>query len=214
MKYICQICGYVYDEDKEKTPFAELPDDWKCPICKASGSEFKRNEDEDNTNKQMAATSVPPEEIKLTELSAGQMAALCTNLSRACEKQYKAKEAKQFAELAEYFAAIEPTLPNANLENMIAMLNWDISTYPGTRAQADADHDRGAARSLVWGEKVSRMLASLLERYQAEGEKMLSGTKIWLCTACGFVYIGDTAPEQCPVCKVPDWKFEEIRGRA
>ena len=26
MKYICQICGYVYDDAKEKTPFAELPD--------------------------------------------------------------------------------------------------------------------------------------------------------------------------------------------
>ena len=33
MKYVCQICGYVYDDAKEKVPFAELPDDWKCPLC-------------------------------------------------------------------------------------------------------------------------------------------------------------------------------------
>ena len=31
MKYVCQICGYVYDDDKQKVPFEQLPDDWKCP---------------------------------------------------------------------------------------------------------------------------------------------------------------------------------------
>jgi rubredoxin len=32
MKYKCP-CGYIYDEEKEGTPFAELPDDWECPEC-------------------------------------------------------------------------------------------------------------------------------------------------------------------------------------
>ena len=41
MKYICQICGYVYDDAKEKVPFAELPDSWKCPLCGAAKSDFK-----------------------------------------------------------------------------------------------------------------------------------------------------------------------------
>lgn len=39
MRYICQICGYVYDE-AENAPWAELPDDWKCPLCGASKSDF------------------------------------------------------------------------------------------------------------------------------------------------------------------------------
>ena len=30
----------------------------------------------------------------------------------------------------------------------------------------------------------------------------------------GFVYVGDAAPELCPVCKVPSWKFEKAEGRA
>lgn len=30
----------------------------------------------------------------------------------------------------------------------------------------------------------------------------------------GFVYVGDKAPELCPVCKVPGWKFEKMEGRA
>ncbi|MGM9662470.1 MAG: rubredoxin-like domain-containing protein [Oscillospiraceae bacterium] len=26
--------------------------------------------------------------------------------------------------------------------------------------------------------------------------------------------MGDAAPELCPVCKVPSWKFEKVEGRA
>ena len=40
MRYTCSICGYVYDEEKEKIPWAELPADWKCPLCGASKSDF------------------------------------------------------------------------------------------------------------------------------------------------------------------------------
>ena len=32
-KFKCSVCGYVYDEDKEKTKFDDLPSDWKCPLC-------------------------------------------------------------------------------------------------------------------------------------------------------------------------------------
>ena len=39
MRYVCSICGYVYDE-AENTPWAELPDDWKCPLCGAAKSDF------------------------------------------------------------------------------------------------------------------------------------------------------------------------------
>lgn len=38
--YTCSICGYVYDGD---TPFEDLPDDWKCPICKQPKSVFKKS---------------------------------------------------------------------------------------------------------------------------------------------------------------------------
>ena len=36
MKYVCQICGYIYDDTKEKVPFEQLPADWKCPLCGAA----------------------------------------------------------------------------------------------------------------------------------------------------------------------------------
>lgn len=42
VKYVCSICGYVYTGE---TPFEELPDDFKCPICKQPKSVFVKKED-------------------------------------------------------------------------------------------------------------------------------------------------------------------------
>ena len=211
MKYICQICGYVYDDAKEKVPFAELPDDWKCPLCGAAKSDFKP---EANGDEKKEVTALEPMEADLEKLSAGQLAALCSNLARGCEKQYKQEEADLFKQLADYFTAVVPAVNDASVEKLAKELQTDADNYAAVRATADANADRGAARVCVWGEKVTRMLSSLVNRYLNEGEAMLKDTNIWVCTTCGFVYIGDTPPELCPVCKVPNWKFEKIEGRA
>ena len=211
MKYICQICGYVYDDAKEKVPFEELPDDWKCPLCGAAKSDFKP---EANGDEKKVVTAIEPMEADLEKLSAGQLAALCSNLARGCEKQYKQKEADLFKQLADYFTAVVPAVNDASVEKLAKELQTDANNYAAVRATADANADRGAARVCVWGEKVTRMLSSLVNRYLNEGEAMLKDTNIWVCTTCGFVYIGDTPPQLCPVCKVPDWKFEKIEGRA
>lgn len=211
MKYVCQICGYVYDDAKEKVPFEELPDDWKCPLCGAAKSDFKP---EANGDEKKVVTAIEQVEADLEKLSAGQLAALCSNLARGCEKQYKQEEADLFKQLADYFTAVVPAVNDASVEKLAKELQTDANNYAAVRATADANADRGAARVCVWGEKVTRMLSSLVNRYLNEGEAMLKDTNIWVCTTCGFVYIGDTPPELCPVCKVPDWKFEKIEGRA
>ena len=211
MKYVCQICGYVYDDAKEKVPFAELPDDWKCPLCGAAKSDFKP---EANGDEKKVVTAIEPMEADLEKLSAGQLAALCSNLARGCEKQYKQEEADLFKQLADYFTAVVPAVNDASVEKLAKELQTDADNYAAVRATADANADRGAVRVCVWGEKVTRMLSSLVNRYLNEGEAMLKDTNIWVCTTCGFVYIGDTPPELCPVCKVPNWKFEKIEGRA
>ena len=48
MKYVCSVCGYVYDEEagapdngiEPGTKFEDLPEDWKCPRCKQPKSKF------------------------------------------------------------------------------------------------------------------------------------------------------------------------------
>ena len=34
----------------------------------------------------------------------------------------------------------------------------------------------------------------------------------WVCPVCGYIHEGDTAPEFCPVCKVPGSKFKKVEG--
>ncbi|MGC9367557.1 MAG: rubredoxin [bacterium] len=49
-KYVCKLCGYVYDPEKGDpdngvnpgTPFSEVPDSWVCPICGAAKDLFKK----------------------------------------------------------------------------------------------------------------------------------------------------------------------------
>ena len=38
-KWVCTVCGYVYDGD---IPFEELPDDYVCPICGEPKSAFEK----------------------------------------------------------------------------------------------------------------------------------------------------------------------------
>ena len=52
MKYVCKVCGYVYDEalgDPDNgsaagTKFEDLPEDWTCPLCMVGKDEFEAEE--------------------------------------------------------------------------------------------------------------------------------------------------------------------------
>ena len=51
-KYVCALCGYVYDPAKGDpdngvdpgTSFDDLPDDWECPVCGAEKGDFEKEE--------------------------------------------------------------------------------------------------------------------------------------------------------------------------
>lgn len=48
-KYMCSVCGYVYNPNngdpsqgiKPGTAFEDLPDDWTCPVCGSSKDKFE-----------------------------------------------------------------------------------------------------------------------------------------------------------------------------
>jgi rubredoxin len=50
LEYICNACGYIYkevdgDPDSGLAPgtrFADIPDDWECPLCAVTKSDFVR----------------------------------------------------------------------------------------------------------------------------------------------------------------------------
>ena len=207
MKYICSVCGYIYDESSQAVSFSDLPNEWVCPLCGAPKALFNVKEEE-KTQVEFKAI-----DEDLTELSIGQLAALCSNLARGCRKQYKEEETLLFDKLSDYFTASVKPIDDVTVEKLATKLSEDIDLYPSVRATVDSQKDRGAARVCVWGDKVTRILDSLVSRYLKEGEKMLEGKNIYVCSVCGFVYIGDKAPDLCPVCKVPSWKFDKVEGR-
>ena len=210
MKYKCKICGYIYDDDKEKVPFDQLPDTWKCPLCGARKSDFSPV-----TEEKKKETVIEEDIGDMEGLSVAQMSALCSNLAKGCEKQYMFEEMEKFNELADYFAAVSPPSDNDSIDDIAKMINEDLDgNYPLVSSKASTAGDRGALRICAWGEKVTRMLDSLVQRYLEEGEEMLKDTQIWVCTICGFVYVGDQPPALCPVCKVPSWKFKRMEARA
>ncbi len=205
-KWICQICGYVYDEEKEGVPFSQLPDSWVCPLCGADKASFSP----EGGVEEKPQAPMPVIHEDLEELSPGVLAAVCSNLARGCEKQYQAEEAALYQQLADFFTAAAPSAPQNTLEDLSSLVSQDLSQgYPTLRSAAKAEADRSTQRICVWSEKVT-----LLKRYQKEDETFLQDTRIWVCSVCGFIYVGDSAPDLCPVCKVPAWKFDVVEGRS
>jgi len=49
-RYVCTICGYVYDPEQGDpdndvdpgTKWADVPDDWQCPVCGAGKDDFEK----------------------------------------------------------------------------------------------------------------------------------------------------------------------------
>lgn len=217
-KYVCSICGYIYDEAlgipeagiEAGTLWNQVPSDWVCPLCGASKAEFNKQGGTGETTKLVGNIEIP-DDVK--EMSPMEISALCSNLARGCEKQYKPEEAELFTQLAQYYKAKSAPAKESDFAKLKESVAKDLEeTFPAVHAVATRDKDRGALRALVWSEKVTRILNSILIRYEKEKETMIEDADVYVCTICGFVYIGDHLPEVCPICKVPNWKFEKVGG--
>jgi rubredoxin len=51
-KYVCTVCGYVYDPEQGDpdsgvapgTKWDDVPDDWVCPVCGAAKEDFEKED--------------------------------------------------------------------------------------------------------------------------------------------------------------------------
>ena len=150
--------------------------------------------------------------VPVGKLSFLQMSALCSNLSKGCEKQYRLEEAGLFSDLADYFAGKSEPLEGNGLADIGNLIENDINKQFKTAGDiVRGEGDRGALRALVWGEKVTKIIKTVLMRYEKSGNNLLEDTKIHVCEICGFIYIGEEPPEVCPVCKVPRFKIAQVK---
>lgn len=221
-KYICSICGYVYDEAKgipddgipPGTKRDDLPDGWVCPDCGAPKVMFDEDisESVDGVLEETVTVKSPVEDSEIRGLSFGEMSALCSNLSKGCEKQYRPEESELFGKLAEYFDKKAGVPDGKEFKDISDLIQQDLNTgFIDANKVVAKEMDRGALRALVWGEKVTKIIKTVLMRYDKNGTGLLKETNIFVCEICGFVYIGDEPPERCPVCKVPNMKIAKVR---
>lgn len=204
VKMKCSICGYVHDE-ADGLMWDDLAGDWVCPWCKAEKSAFVVD-GEAAAAKEVDTSALETEDKELSPL---ELSALCSNLAKGCEKQYLPEQAELFTKLAAHYKGkAEPQA--GDMAKLLELVNEELATtYPLVEAIGTKHGDRGALRAYTWGVKVTMILQSLLERY---ADTDMANTGVYVCTICGFVYVGDAPPELCPICKVPQSKFEEIGG--
>ena len=143
-EYVCSVCEYIYDEAKgipeagiaPGTSWGDLPDNWTCPQCGATKAEFTKQgeptaSDEKNPISQIEASS------DFKEMSPSEIRALCKNLARGCEKQYKPEEAALFNELADYFKVAATPAKNPDFDQLLVLIEKDLEDYlPNAKAVA------------------------------------------------------------------------------
>lgn len=154
-------------------------------------------------------------EDEMREMSPEELRALCSNLAKSCEKQMRVEEAALFTKLSAYYGEQSQHQESGSLQALSSLIEEDLSEgYPEVNKVIKQEADRGALRALVWGEKASKFLKSLLTRYEKQGNKLLENTSVFVCDICGFVYVGEKPPEVCPVCKVPSFKILPVKKEA
>lgn len=68
LQYICNACGYIYQEEEGDpdsglapgTRYADIPDDWECPLCAVTKSDFVLYQAPDPTQRQCQTAATRP----------------------------------------------------------------------------------------------------------------------------------------------------------
>ena len=214
-KWKCKICGYIYEG-------AELPADFKCPICKQPASAFEKVEEAPAAGASPYAGTKT--EKNLQEAFAGESQARNKYTFFALVAQREGYE-----ELAELF------LKTARNEQEHARVWFQELGHIGTSAEnllaaAEGEnyewtdmYDRMAREADEEGfhdlADRFRMVGAIEKRHEERYRKLLndvqmkqvfekSGQAMWECRVCGHIVVGAKAPEVCPVCKYSQAYFE------
>ena len=100
--------------------------------------------------------------------------------------------------------------------NVIDVMETETHTiFLGEVTNADDYSDENPMTYKYYHEKLkgsSPKNAPTYEEKQDDEKKLDKKTKKWKCKICGYVYEGDTVPEDfvCPICGQPHTEFYEV----
>jgi rubrerythrin len=145
------------------------------------------------------------------DMAPAALSAVCSNLSKACAKQLRKREADLFKSLSDYFNSRVIQVADADLNQLEAIAKQELAKdYPSLMVVAEEAGDRGTQRALTWGKKVTSIHTSLLARYQKQKDALLENNNLYVCEACGFIAVAAAVPDLCPICKAPAARFTKI----
>ena len=111
-KYVCSVCGYVYDEEKEGKAFSELKE---CPVCKQPASKFTRQEE----------TAASEKKAKKAEKPAGKKQDSAGDMDLAYDSTFTREDSscRYMAEIHEM--AVTGESIHAAMGTQMPMPSWD-----------------------------------------------------------------------------------------
>ena len=149
-------------------------------------------------------------EEKVASFSRPALSVIFSNIAKAAGKQQLSEKEGLFNALANKFRT--PESEEGEFQDFKDLINKDLSSnYPELQSKAEKVGARGVLRAIRWGQKVSTLQKSLVDRYTAKGEALTENKELYVCEACGFIYLGMKVPEICPVCKAPKSRFSSIK---
>lgn len=208
-KFICTVCGYVYEG-------TEAPAE--CPICHAKADKFK---------------TFAPAALKGTKTEENLKVAFAGESQAHTKYLYYASKAKKdgYEQIAAIFEETarnekehakmwfkflhEGDIPTttANLADAANGENYEwTDMYDRMAREADEEGFPEIARQM-------RGVGAIEKRHEERYRKLLQnindevvfsrdGDCIWVCRNCGHLVFGKKAPEVCPVCRHPKAFFE------
>ena len=217
-KWKCKVCGYVYEGE-------ELPEDFKCPVCKQPASAFEKVEEKKDGGNLYAGTKT---EKNLLEAFAGESQARNKYTFFATIAQREGYE-----ELAEIF------LKTARNEQEHARIWYEALGHIGNSAENLLSAAEG--ENYEWTDMYARMareadeegfhdiaetfrkVGEIEKRHEERYRRLLNDVKmksvfekssvtVWECRVCGHIVVGTKAPKVCPVCKYSQSYFEVHKG--
>ncbi|CEP42209.1 rubrerythrin [Paraclostridium sordellii] len=221
VKYRCTVCGYIHE--------GELPEGFKCPICKSPASAFVKIEDASQTNSKNDKQETNKYAGTKTE----------QNLKEALAGESIARNKYTFfADVAKnegYEQIYQLFLKTAGNEREHAKLWFKELGYLGDTSDnllhgAEGEHyewtdmyarfakdaeEEGffdLAEKFIEVGKIEKShedrYRKLLNNVQMKQVFEKSGETMWECLNCGHLVMGKKAPDVCPVCKYAQGFFE------
>ncbi|MDY5931818.1 MAG: [FeFe] hydrogenase, group A [Candidatus Ornithospirochaeta sp.] len=212
-KWKCKVCGYVHEGD--------LPEDFRCPICKQPASAFELVKEEEKPSNPYKGTKT---EKNLEEAFAGE--------SQARNKYtYFAEVAKRegYIELSELFLlTARNEQEHARVwfqelggigdtaENLLAAAEGVNHEWTDMYQRMAKDAEEEGFADLA---ERFRKVADIEKRHEERYRRLLEDVKskqvfekssvtVWECKVCGHIVVGTKAPDVCPVCKYSQSYFE------